>query len=60
MNEYRIYVMSHEGHIKDPPEIVAFATDAEAIANARTRLDGQPIEIWLGPRRVGRLDPDDL
>jgi hypothetical protein len=58
MNEYRIYVMDREGHIKRPPEIVAYATDEEAVTRARKLLNGMPVEVWLGAKRVGRLEPE--
>jgi len=48
--------MDHEGHVLKPPEIVC-DTDEEAMVLAKQYLDGKPIEVWLGAKRVGRLEP---
>jgi hypothetical protein len=58
VSDYRIYVLDREGRINSPPEIAICATDEEAMARAREILTSLPVEVWLGPKRVGRLDPD--
>jgi hypothetical protein len=57
VNDYRVYTMDHEGHVLKPPEIVCCDTDEEAMVLAKQYLDGRPIEVWLGAKRVGRLEP---
>jgi hypothetical protein len=58
VNEYRIYVLDRDGHVTGPSKIVAFKTDEEALAHARQFLDGNTVEVWLGPRLAGRLNSD--
>ena len=58
VNDYRIYVMDREGRVSGPSEIVTCNTDEEAVEHARQFLDDMPVEIWLGAKRVGRLDPE--
>jgi hypothetical protein len=57
--DYRAYVMDREGHVLKPPEIVCCNTDEEAVVLAKQHLEGEPIEVWLGAKRVGRLEPDN-
>jgi hypothetical protein len=59
VNDYRIYVLDREGHVMGPSKIVACKTDEEAIEFAQQFLDDTPIEVWLGPKRIGRLEPDN-
>jgi hypothetical protein len=59
VNEYRIYVLDREGHVMGPSKIVVCKTDEEALEHARQFLDGNPVEIWLGAKRIGRLEPDN-
>jgi hypothetical protein len=58
VNDYRIYVMDREGHVLGPPEIVSCATDEEAKARAQKHLEDNLVEVWLGPKLVGRFDPE--
>jgi hypothetical protein len=44
--------MDREGHVMGPSKIVACQTDEEALEHARQFLDGTPVEVWLGARRV--------
>jgi hypothetical protein len=55
---YRVYVLDREGHVSGPPIDITCKTDEEAMTAAREQLRGYPVEVWLGARRVGRLDPD--
>lgn len=54
---YRIYILDKEGHIAAPSIDVDCENDDEALAAARKHLIQQPVEVWLGARRIGRLDP---
>jgi hypothetical protein len=39
------------------PAIYELPNDAAALKEAKRILDDRPIEIWLGTRNVGRLEP---
>jgi hypothetical protein len=55
MPEYRIYILTAGNTITGPAAKVVCQSDEEVVAEARTLLNGQDIEIWSGPRLVGRL-----
>ena len=57
MIEYRAYVIGSDGHIVSATGLVC-ENDEAAIAEARTFLLDQTIEIWSGDRFVIRLDPE--
>lgn len=59
MTAYRIYVLDPEGHVTGPPQIVECTDDQDALRQARQCLDGKPIEVWDGSKRVGRLEPKE-
>ena len=52
MVDYRIYRLSADNRIVGHSELIAFESDEEAIAHAKSKLDGLDIEVWQGPRRV--------
>jgi hypothetical protein len=54
MSAYRCYPIDCAGSIAGPSQIVDCINDAAAILKARAILLGQPLEIWLGIRRVYR------
>ena len=55
MPEYRIYILTAGNTIAGPPAKVVCQSDEEAVAKARTSLNGQDIEIWSRTRLVTRL-----
>ena len=55
MNEYRAYVMGHDGHIKNSRTFVC-ESDDDATVWAKQLVDGHDIELWSGERFVIRLD----
>jgi hypothetical protein len=55
MPEYRLYTLTDGNEIAGPGVVVDCHSDEEAIAQARTLLNGQDIEIWSGTRIVTRL-----
>ena len=57
MPDYRLYVLSDDGHITQPPKVINCPDDAAAVARAKQLLDGHAIEIWQAARHLGRLDP---
>jgi hypothetical protein len=58
MQVYRVYVVNLNDHSADPPQILECADNDAAISHARQCLDGKPIEVWEGPVRVARLEPE--
>jgi hypothetical protein len=56
MPDYRIYALTPEGHIEEPPRVVACATDQDAIKQARQLLYDKDFEVWEGPRLVTRIN----
>jgi hypothetical protein len=59
MPSYRIYKLSHDNHIFDVPDEIECASDQDAIAHAKAKLNGLDIEVWQGPRMVMRLNATD-
>ena len=55
MPDYRIQILTFGNKIAGPAVEVDCQSDEEAVAKARTLLNGQDIEIWLGTRIVTRL-----
>jgi hypothetical protein len=58
MSWYRIYRIDDEGHIKGPAIPIEAETDQQALKQARQYVDSLAIEVWDGPRLIGRLAPD--
>jgi hypothetical protein len=54
--EYRVFVLSPEGHILDQ-HTLRCADDDEARETAKVLAESNPVEIWTGPVRVVRLEP---
>jgi hypothetical protein len=54
MPEYRAYIIGEDGHFLGCEPLVC-ADDAEASAHAQRLINGHDIELWNGPRLVGRL-----
>ena len=54
MQEYRAYVVGHDGHFLRFEEFVASDDDA-ALQHARQFVDGHDVELWSGGRFVKRL-----
>jgi hypothetical protein len=55
MNEYRAYLMGHDGHIRSSRAFVC-EDDADAIVWAEQLADGHDIELWSGERFVRRVN----
>ena len=53
-NEYRAYVMGHDGHIKASRAFIC-QNDEDATVWAKQLVDGHDIELWNGERFVIRL-----
>ena len=55
--EYRFYELTEDGHIIGPPELIEFADDEAAAAEAEKRLDKTSVEVWQLARLVVHLKP---
>jgi hypothetical protein len=51
MQEYRAYIMSHDGHILRPVELVC-ENDEAAKERARKLVDGHDVELWQLDRKI--------
>jgi hypothetical protein len=52
MPEYRLYQFTKDNHIRAAPIVLTFASDDEAVQQARQLVDGYDIEVWDGERMV--------
>jgi hypothetical protein len=57
VHTYRIYTVTRDGHIHNPPRLVECDDDDAALKEARRFLDGEALEVWDRQRKVGRLEP---
>jgi hypothetical protein len=55
MPNYRAYAIRDDGHLM-PATDLECATDQEAITTVKGFLNGQPVELWLGTRLIGRFE----
>lgn len=55
MVAYRAYILKADGHFKGVVELDC-ATDAEALAAVRGVKAEHGVELWLGRRKVVRLE----
>lgn len=58
MPHYRIYAITAENHIFGAPATIHSDNDGEAIATARSLMNGRALELWDGARYVARLEPN--
>lgn len=60
MTPYRIFPLDKNGRIFGPPIVVTCVSDHSALTLARARLASrQQGEVWIGERRVGRVQGDE-
>lgn len=55
MNEYRAYMVGHDGRIKSSRAFV-WENNSDAVAWAEQLVDDHDIELWSGERFVKRLN----
>lgn len=55
MEIYRAYAIRDDGHLM-PAIDIECASDEEAITKVKGSLNGQPVELWLGTRLIGRFE----
>ena len=54
MPTYRIFTVSHDGHLSGAPEVVECTDDVEAVKRAMQVVDGLAVEIRDNSRIVAR------
>ncbi len=59
MPDYRAYAVNKDNYIVGAPTVMTCDTDADALAKARQIMDGYDVEVWLGKRRVGRVNTEN-
>ena len=60
MSGYRLYFMDRfSGHIDHRRDFVA-ESDALAAQTAQKWFDGNPMELWLGSRKIKRWEAEPL
>jgi hypothetical protein len=57
MPKYRFYSIDRKERLVRRPLFLECANDADAIAEAKQRLNRYTVEVWQLTRRVIRLDP---
>jgi hypothetical protein len=55
MPDYRLYPVDETGHIAGPPHVETCTSDEEAIAKAKSLVDGHDLEIWDRARMVAKI-----
>ena len=55
VNEYRVFTMGHDGHIKASRAFVC-ESDDDATVWAKQLVDGHDVELWCGERFVIRVE----
>lgn len=58
MADYRAYIIGHDGHFKRSEEFEA-PDDASATRRAEEFATANPVELWQGARRLGRIESRD-
>ena len=59
MPKYRFYSIDRKGRLMRQPLFLECPTDANAIDEAKQRLNRHIVEVWQLTRHVVRLDPRD-
>jgi hypothetical protein len=54
---YRLYTLSHDGHVSAPAAILDCEYDQEAVEVAKRQLNEHAVELWEGPRQIAKLNP---
>lgn len=57
MPGYYVYTLGNDGHIIDRQSITC-DSDEEAKERAKRLVDGYPVEMWQGARKVARFRPE--
>lgn len=54
---YAAFFLSVEGHVIRRIDLTA-TTEEDAKASAKKLATEEPVELWLGPRRIARFKPE--
>jgi hypothetical protein len=55
MPDYRLYTVDKGGHVMEAPQVVTCPSDEEAVAKARSMVNGLDLEVWDGARVVAEI-----
>jgi hypothetical protein len=55
MPHYRVCVLTKDNEPWDPPIVLRFENDQDAVRQAEALVDGNDIELWEGSRLVARI-----
>ena len=55
MPDYKIYTLEADGNLAQPPMVLGFENDQEALNHAKRQLDGHNLQVWRGSRLVTAL-----
>ena len=58
MPEYRAYIFDADGHVELHIDLKV-ATEREAVARAKQLVDQCVVELWDGPPRIARFEPEE-
>jgi hypothetical protein len=56
MPEYKVYVLRDDGDVISRVDLFCDGVQ-QAKEWAKALVDGKPVELWDGPRRIARFDP---
>ena len=59
MPHYRIYVVTHDGHISEPPHVIECEDDQAAMGKAVQYTNGKSVELWSSARFIVRFPSDE-
>jgi hypothetical protein len=52
---YRVCVLTEDNQIWDPPIVLAYESDQDAVRQAEQLVDGNDVELWEESRFVARV-----
>jgi hypothetical protein len=52
---YRICILTEDNQIWDPPIVLAYESDQDAVRQAERLVDGNDVELWEESRFVARV-----
>ena len=52
---YRICILTEDNQIWDPPIVLAYENDQDAVRHAEQLVDGNDVELWEESRFVARV-----
>ena len=58
MRAYRVYVVTTDGHIAGPAQVIECENEQDAIGKAAQLTNGKCVELWDGARLIVRFPSD--